>query len=65
MQDKINNKNTRPTPRSINHKKPTKISKLSYNNIKPKIIKNKPNKYHKVIRFVVNKNKKEILNKIV
>lgn len=35
----MNIKNTKPTPKSITHKKPIKISPSSNNSQKPKIIK--------------------------
>lgn len=48
------------TPKSINKRKPTKISKLSINNTELKIIKKKSIKYH--IKNVLFINKKIIEN---
>jgi hypothetical protein len=41
-------KNIKPTPRSITHKKPIKISPSSSNKSNPKKMRYKPAKYHRV-----------------
>ena len=52
-------KNTRPTPKSITHKKPTKISLSSNIKKQPKKTRYKPARYHNVrILYVLTKKHK-------
>ncbi len=50
---RIKIKKTKPTPKSITHKKPTNISPSSVSSKKPKDIKYIPAIYHKVIILIV------------
>lgn len=61
----MNIKKIRPTPRSITHKKPTKMSASSLSSKIPKLIKRSPAKYHKV-RILIDVLKKNTItnNKI-
>ena len=57
---KMKIKKISPTPKSITHKKPTKISLSSNNKKKPKDSKYKPAKYHTVKIFIELIKKKRI-----
>lgn len=61
---KINMKNTKPTPRSISHKKPTKISKSFSNEIKPTDIKYIPDRYHSESILITLLKKRSVIEDI-
>jgi len=58
-------KKTKPTPKSITHKNPIKISPSSNNNQIPKTIKYIPAKYQSVnMLYVLTKNKRVVKDNI-
>ena len=58
----INKKKTNPTPKSMTHKKPIKMSPSSQSCQRPKKIRYKPAKYHNVSKLYVEMKKIKVIN---